>query len=136
MATLSDLDAQYEEQGYESGYLLIYTTYTPDPSSDKDSALIEANSQIANAVQRIIEKKGGCVKGSVVESFANDDRTIFVMVSLRAFHKDWGEYPLQAVAGEIMEFLGDGFETNSSISVDNVDVAKAIAGPMGLQGPP
>lgn len=137
MTTFDDIDAQIPEREYESGYLKILTTYTPDDQS-REGGEAEANALIARSVRKIVEARDGCVNGAVVEENSNGDPKIYVIVSVKLFKEDEEDEPLEDVAGEILEVLGSEIAAASDIKVDDVTPVKEVKTqtPTGLQGLP
>jgi hypothetical protein len=138
---MSEANADYPEPEYESGYLQINTTYMPNNSgTPSNEEILEANARIAWRVREIVEARGGCVKGAVVEGVKNGAPIFYVTVSLRLRITDTDPTPLVTVTSAILEELGgeDGIPANSSIKVDTVDTSKKrdTQLPTGLQGPP
>ena len=138
--TEEDIKNAFPDRNYESGYLTIKTIYTPNPSNGNggDEALIEANARVAWAVRKVIEARGGRVKGAVVEGVKNGEPEFYAIVSLRLEITEEDPNPIQAVAATISDFLNEGILVNSNIKVDTVDTAKARITDFqtGLEGPP
>jgi hypothetical protein len=128
---------KYTVREAKVGYLTIKTRYSPgDEPVDKEQAdlnQIDANAEVAILIRKIVEDKGGCIKGAVVEmNEGTDNQTFGIIVSYKV---DPGS--LDKIIEEIAQ-IKDLPVLHSSIKVDRVEKAgkKEPRIPTGLQGPP